>query len=150
MGEGSGGQHTGIVAVKAGRLIIPTDEQGRVWVYYTRESQRTVPVWRLTLKRRVAVVTVFLALWVAGIEARLVFLQVVSHNHLAALAERQHNRTQESPAKRGDIPTIAGESLKAPKPGQVVLWLEPGVGDVAPVVPNAEAADMLRRLGYAH
>ena len=44
-----------------------------------------------------------LALWVAGIEARLVYLQVVQHADLVARAERQQERTQPSPAKRGDI-----------------------------------------------
>jgi arylsulfatase A-like enzyme len=57
-----------------------------------------------------------------------------------------------SPLKitRGDVPSIAGETLKPPKPDQLLFWLEPGVGAAAPVVPSPESADMLRRLGYAH
>jgi hypothetical protein len=51
---------------------------------------------------------------------------------------------------REKIPTVAGASLAPPKAGELLFWLEPGVGDVAPVVPSAEEADMLRRLGYAH
>jgi arylsulfatase A-like enzyme len=51
---------------------------------------------------------------------------------------------------RGAIPSVAGATLAPPKPDQLLFWLEPGVGDVAPVVPSPEQADLLRRLGYAH
>ena len=33
---------------------------------------------------------------------------------------------------------------------QAVIWLEPGAGDVKPVVPSPADAEMLRQLGYAH
>lgn len=59
--------------------------------------------WRRTLKRRVVWVAVLLACWAAGIEARLVVLQVVEHADLQARAERQQMRTQPAPAERGDI-----------------------------------------------
>ena len=59
--------------------------------------------WRPSMTRRVAFVSVLLALWVAGIEAKLVYLQVFDRADLAARAERQQERTQPSPAKRGDI-----------------------------------------------
>ena len=40
------GQHTGISKIKVGKLIIPTDQNGRVWVYYTAAApERTVPAW---------------------------------------------------------------------------------------------------------
>src|SRR5499427_7666679 len=67
--------------------------------------------WRLTLKRRVTVVAGCLAFWVVGIEARLVFLQVVSRADFETRAERQRNRTQELPAKRGDILDRRGHVL---------------------------------------
>jgi cell division protein FtsI (penicillin-binding protein 3) len=44
-----------------------------------------------------------LVLWVAGIEARLVVLQVVQHDELVARAERQQMSTVLAPAKRGEI-----------------------------------------------
>ncbi len=44
-----------------------------------------------------------LVLWVAGIEARLVVLQVVQYDELVARAERQQMSTVEAPAKRGEI-----------------------------------------------
>ena len=63
------------------------------------------------MKRRVAVVSALLGLWVAGIEARLVYLQVFDHADLAARAERQQERTPPSPAKRGDILDRRGRVL---------------------------------------
>jgi cell division protein FtsI (penicillin-binding protein 3) len=59
--------------------------------------------WRLTLKPRLAVVAAALAMWVAGIELRLVHLQVFRHADLVARAESQQMRTQAVPPKRGDI-----------------------------------------------
>ena len=67
--------------------------------------------WRRTLRRRVVVLTCLLALWVAGIEARLVYLQVYSRAELVARAERQQLRTQSVPAKRGDILDRRGRVL---------------------------------------
>ena len=47
-GERSAGAHTGIVSIKIGPHAIPTDQHGRVWIYYTRpQPSRTVPAWRV-------------------------------------------------------------------------------------------------------
>ncbi len=47
-GELSGGQHTGIVAIKVGRFVIPTDGIGRVWAYFTQDAPgRTIPAWKI-------------------------------------------------------------------------------------------------------
>jgi cell division protein FtsI (penicillin-binding protein 3) len=59
--------------------------------------------WRLALTRRVTVAAVLFALWSVGILARLVFLQVLSHDELTARAERQQLRTVDVPGKRGEI-----------------------------------------------
>ncbi|HEY2151429.1 MAG TPA: penicillin-binding protein [Vicinamibacterales bacterium] len=59
--------------------------------------------WHSSLLRRLSVVSVVLGLWVGGIEARLVFLQVFRHADLVARAGRQQERTQFLPAKRADI-----------------------------------------------
>jgi adenylate cyclase len=38
----------GITMIKIGKIKIPTDEMGRVWIYPTREaSQRTIPAWKI-------------------------------------------------------------------------------------------------------
>jgi cell division protein FtsI (penicillin-binding protein 3) len=67
--------------------------------------------WRPILGRRLAVVAVAVALWVAAIEVRLVYLQIFAHADLIARAERQHDRTQSAPAKRGDILDRRGRVL---------------------------------------
>jgi len=46
--SGEGGGHTGINKIKIGSFIIPTDADGRVWVYSTRSvPERTIPVWKI-------------------------------------------------------------------------------------------------------
>src|SRR3954454_169677 len=67
--------------------------------------------WRSVVRRRISVVAVLLALWVTTIEAKLVYLQVFKRADLAARAERQQERTQASPAKRGDILDRRGRVL---------------------------------------
>ena len=61
------------------------------------------PHWRPVLKDRLMVAAAALALWVAGIEARLLVLQVVQQDDLVARAERQQMSTVPAPAKRGEI-----------------------------------------------
>src|SRR5580765_1252090 len=67
--------------------------------------------WRATLKRRIVVAATLLGLWVAGIEGRLVYLQVFHHADLMARAARQQSRTLPTPAKRGDILDRRGNLL---------------------------------------
>jgi arylsulfatase A-like enzyme len=52
--------------------------------------------------------------------------------------------------EREAVAVVSGETLPPPKPMQAVWWMEPGAGNVAPVVPTPEQAEMLRALGYAH
>jgi cell division protein FtsI (penicillin-binding protein 3) len=52
---------------------------------------------------RLAVGAVLFSLWTVGIQARLVYLQVVRHSDMKARADRQHLRTIAAPAKRGEI-----------------------------------------------
>jgi cell division protein FtsI (penicillin-binding protein 3) len=59
----------------------------------------------------VGVVAALLVLWAAGIEARLVVLQVMRHADLSARAERQQMRTMDAAAKRGDILDRRGRVL---------------------------------------
>jgi cell division protein FtsI (penicillin-binding protein 3) len=70
----------------------------------TAPGSRPIPdAWRVTLRSRILVVAAVLAIWVTGIEARLVYLQVFEKADLMSRAERQQERTQSTPAKRGDI-----------------------------------------------
>jgi cell division protein FtsI (penicillin-binding protein 3) len=55
------------------------------------------------LNSRLMVAAAVLVLWVAGIEARLLVLQVIQHDQLVARAEKQQMSTVQAPAKRGEI-----------------------------------------------
>ena len=47
-GEKAFGQKTGVISVKVGRLAVPTDAAGRIWLYQTREQNvRFVPAWKI-------------------------------------------------------------------------------------------------------
>lgn len=47
-GERAFGAKTGVAKVKIGSYVAPTDEHGRVWLYFTKEAPgRTIPVWRV-------------------------------------------------------------------------------------------------------
>jgi hypothetical protein len=67
-------------------------------------DQATHPqAWRGTLQSRLMAVAAVFALWTVGIEARLIYLQVVAHADLTARADRQQLDTIDVPAKRGEI-----------------------------------------------
>ena len=55
------------------------------------------------MKSRLLVAAAVLVLWVVGIEARLIVLQVFQHDELVARAEKQQMSTVPAPAKRGEI-----------------------------------------------
>jgi cell division protein FtsI (penicillin-binding protein 3) len=67
--------------------------------------------WRPTLQQRLTIAVVVIIAWSAVIEARLVYLQILSHDDLVARAERQQLRTQTVPAKRGEIYDRRGRLL---------------------------------------
>jgi cell division protein FtsI (penicillin-binding protein 3) len=67
--------------------------------------------WRTTLRRRIIVTAACLGLWVTGIEARLVYLQVLRHADLVVRASHQQSRTMAAAAKRGDILDRKGRVL---------------------------------------
>jgi cell division protein FtsI (penicillin-binding protein 3) len=68
-----------------------------------RGASAPAPDWQRTVRRRLVVAAAAAGLWAAGIETRLVFLQVLENGDLVALAERQQERTREVPPERGDI-----------------------------------------------
>jgi cell division protein FtsI (penicillin-binding protein 3) len=115
--------------------------------------------WRVTLKRRARVAAVLLGLWVCGIEARLVYLQIVRHGDMVVRARQQQNHTVPSPAKRGDIldrhgrvlatsvdaDSIYAEPSAIGDPDEVVARLCGALGDCAPRERQA-LTERLRRL----
>jgi cell division protein FtsI (penicillin-binding protein 3) len=66
-------------------------------------SEHAPELWRRTIRRRLACVLALLGAWSVAVEARLIYLQVYQHDAFVARAERQHKRTVEIPAKRGEI-----------------------------------------------
>ncbi|MDD5218442.1 MAG: adenylate/guanylate cyclase domain-containing protein [Candidatus Omnitrophica bacterium] len=53
-GEESFGAHTGVVRIKTGNFVIPTDSMGRMWLYDTGSvKKRYIPAWRI-LERKFA------------------------------------------------------------------------------------------------
>ena len=68
-----------------------------------RVEPRPVPDWRQTIRSRLIVAAALLAAWTVGIEARLIYLQVVAHAEMVMRADRQRLNTLEPPARRGDI-----------------------------------------------
>ncbi len=99
-----------------------------------------VNVWRTTLKRRAVVVSAFLVCWVAGIEARLVYLQVVRHADLAARAEKQHMRTIDALAMRGDIVDRHGRILATSADADTIYAVPSEIADAAGAVAQLCAA----------
>ena len=87
--------------------------------------------WRPIMTRRVAFVSALLALWIAGIEAKLVYLQVFDRADLAARAERQQERTQPSPAKRGDILDRRGRVLATSVDADTIYAVPTEIRDAA-------------------
>jgi cell division protein FtsI (penicillin-binding protein 3) len=68
-----------------------------------RAASSSAPDWRETIQSRVLVSAAVFALWTAGIEGRLFYLQVFQHSDMVARAARQRENTLEAPARRGDI-----------------------------------------------
>ena len=67
--------------------------------------------WRPVLRSRLFVGAVIFGIWTTGIQARLIYLQVVERADLQARADRQHLRTLTAPAKRGEIVDRNGHVL---------------------------------------
>jgi cell division protein FtsI (penicillin-binding protein 3) len=59
--------------------------------------------WRATVRKRVLVLAAVFAVWVAAIEARLVFLQLFQRAEYQTAADKAHKQRVEVPARRGEI-----------------------------------------------
>lgn len=67
--------------------------------------------WRGIIKRRLWIVLGVLALWVAGLEARLVVLQTVEHDYYVQSAAKQQQDIKDIDPVRGDIRDRNGQLL---------------------------------------
>jgi cell division protein FtsI (penicillin-binding protein 3) len=75
-----------------------------------RHGQRVAPKdaasagdWRGLMRQRLMACAVLFAVWTVGIEARLIYLQVIRHDELSARADKQQLRTVKLSPKRGEI-----------------------------------------------
>jgi cell division protein FtsI (penicillin-binding protein 3) len=90
--------------------------------------------WRAVITRRVTVTAAFLALWGAGIEARLVYLQVFDRADLVKRAERQQMQTIPLAAKRGDLVDRRGRVLATSADADTIYAVPSAIGDEAAAV----------------
>jgi cell division protein FtsI (penicillin-binding protein 3) len=97
--------------------------------------------WRDTVRSRLFVGAVLFGVWTAGIEARLLYLQVLEHGDMMARADRQQLRTIKLPAKRGEIFDRAGRILAYSVDADTIAADPSAVGD-----PDAAASDVCAAL----
>ena len=99
-----------------------------------KSAKPTAVDWRATIKRRVTVTAGLLALWAAGIEARLVYLQVIDRADLVKRADRQQMQTIPLAAKRGDIVDRRGRVLATSVDADTIYAVPSAIDDEAAVV----------------
>ncbi|MEO6214037.1 MAG: penicillin-binding transpeptidase domain-containing protein [Vicinamibacterales bacterium] len=85
-----------------------------------REAASPPFEWRATMRSRLLACAVIFALWTAAIEARLFYLQVISHSRMMNIANRQQLRTIDLPAKRGEIVDRNGRMLAYSVDGEAI------------------------------
>lgn len=96
--------------------------------------------WRGTIRARLMVCAGLLGLWTAGIEARLVYLQVFDSANLTDRAARQQTRTFEPPAKRGEIFDRKGRVLAYSVDADTIAAVPSEIDDPADVAAQVCAA----------
>ena len=92
------------------------------------------------MKRRTFVAAVCFSVWAAGIEAKLVYLQVYRHTDLVARAEKQQMRTREAPPKRGDIVDRKGRILATSVDADSIYAVPSEIGNPDEVIAKLCAA----------
>jgi cell division protein FtsI (penicillin-binding protein 3) len=83
----------------------------------------TVPAidWSGVFARRLGVLSVIFLVWVVGIEARLVYLQVIDHDDLMTRATHQQEDREAIPGTRGDIVDRHGSVLAMSVRGHALM-----------------------------
>jgi len=87
--------------------------------------------WQQVVRRRLLTAGVCFTLWTLGIEARLVFLQVLQHDELTARAEGQQSRSIDAHPKRGEIVDRHGRMLAYSVDGDSIYAVPADVEDAA-------------------
>ena len=88
-----------------------------------RGDATTTPVinWPALFGRRLGVLAIIFGVWVAGLEARLFYLQVIGHDELMAQASRQQEDRETVPGTRGDIVDRNGSVLAMSVRGHALM-----------------------------
>jgi cell division protein FtsI (penicillin-binding protein 3) len=94
-------------------------------------SDPALTSWRPMVRQRAVACAAVVALWTAGIEARLVYLQVYQHDELQVRAQRQQMRTVVVPPKRGDILDRNGRILAYSVDGSSIYAVPNEIADPA-------------------
>ena len=89
--------------------------------------------WRATVRARLLICAGVLGFWTVGIEARLVYLQVVAHADLSVRADKQQMRTVVPPAKRGEILDRKGRVLAYSVDADTIAAIPTDIDDPADV-----------------
>ncbi|HEU5161885.1 MAG TPA: penicillin-binding protein 2, partial [Thermoanaerobaculia bacterium] len=100
------------------------------------------------MKRRVAVLTVLLGLWCAGVVARLAQIQIARHEDYVKRAARQQERTLELGAVRGSILDARGRVLAESVAGTSIYADPQAITDpaaVARTLAKVEGLGVVRR-----
>ena len=101
------------------------------------------------MKRRLLTGAIILVAWSAAIEARLVYLQVIRHNDLAARARDQQTGTVEMPAKRGDILDRNGRVLAFSVDAESVYAVPTDIADADQAAPARAVEEARTRVTWA-
>ena len=99
-----------------------------------RTRTQSAHPWRQVVRSRLVVGGLAFALWGLGIEARLVYLQVISHDDLTARADGQQRRIIDVHAKRGEILDRDGRVLAYSVDGDAIYAVPNEIDDVAGTV----------------
>jgi len=105
-------------------------------------ADRRSHAWRPVLGQRIGVCAAVIALWVAAIGGRLVYLQVFQHDELAGRAQRQQSRTVVAPAQRADIVDRNGQMLASSVEAETVYAVPTDIKDA-----GAASRALCRALG---
>ena len=97
--------------------------------YARFRSRQTTRNWHQTVRGRLIVVGTVFGFWTLGIEARLIYLQVVKHEELTARAEGQQRRSIEADPKRGEILDRRGRVLAYSVDGDAIYAVPNEIDD---------------------
>lgn len=126
----------------AGRESVVLTRLTRVLGRFLSAEPAATPLsaWRSVIRSRLVVCAVLFGCWTTGIEARLVYLQVIDHADLVARADRQQMRTVTPAAKRGEIVDRHGHMLAYSVDADTITAVPSEIDDPADVAAKVCAA----------